>query len=92
MSSLSVFTTATRDGKHSLEPSSANISLTDTDGDVHHDGCIQVQSAGMLNGHFLLAGAYPDGLLLLKRDEAQEVAACEARQKEREKARDEGMH
>ncbi len=91
MSSLSLFTISAHEGKPGLEPLSANISLTDTEGDVHNDGPIQVQSAGMLNGQFLLAGAYPDGLLLLKRDVAQEEASCEARQQEREKEKEKGM-
>ncbi len=92
MSSLSLFTTAGHEGKASLEPLSANISLMTAQGDSMHAGPIQVQSAGMLNGQFLLAGAYPDGLLLLKRDVAQEEAACQARRSAKEKALLEGRH
>ncbi len=61
-------------------------------GDSLHDRPIQVQSAGMLNGQFLLAGAYPDGLLLLKRDVAQEEAVCRARRSAKEKALLAGRH
>ncbi len=92
MSSLSLFTTAGHEGKPSLEPLSANISLMTAQRDIQHDGPIQIQSAGMLNGQFLLAGAYPDGLLLLKRDVAQEEAAGEARRSAKEKALLEGWH
>lgn len=90
MLSLSLFTTRTHQGKAGLEALAANISLLDSSGEVHHDGPIQVQSAGLFNGQCLLAGAYPDGLLLLERDLAQEVARCQARQREREKKQLEG--
>lgn len=90
MLSLSLFTTRTHQGKAGLEPLAANIGLLDSSGQVHNAGPIQVQSAGLLNGQCLLAGAYPDGLLLLERDTAQEMASCEARQQEREKKRHEG--
>ena len=89
MLSLSLFSTKTYQGKAGLEPLAANISLLDSNGDAHHDVPIQVQTAGLLNGQFLLAGAYPDGLLLLERDVAQEVASCEARQRERERKQSE---
>ena len=92
MSSLSLFTTAGHEGKASLEPVSANICLMTAQGDSLHDRPIQVQSAGMLNGQFLLAGAYPDGLLLLKRDVAQEEAVCRARRSAKEKALLAGRH
>lgn len=92
MSSLSLFTTAGHEGKASLEPLSANVSLKTAQGDSLHNGPIQVQSAGILNGQFLLAGAYPDGLLLLKRDVAQEEAACQARRSAKEKALLEGWY
>lgn len=90
MLSLSLFTTMTHQGKAGLEPLAANICLLDSSGQVYHDGPIQVQSAGLLNGQCLLAGAYPDGLLLLERDTAQEIASCDARQQEREKKKQEG--
>ena len=92
MSSLSLFTTAGHEGKAGLEPLSANICLMTAQGDSLHNGPIQVQSAGILNGQFLLAGAYPDGLLLLKRDVAQEEATCRARRSAKEKALLEGQH
>ena len=90
MLSLSLFTTRTQQGRAGLEALAANICLLDSNGQVHHDGPIQVQAAGLLNGQCLLAGAYPDGLLLLERDAAQEMASCEARQQERAKKQHEG--
>ena len=93
MLSLSLFTTRAHQGKAGLEPLAANVSLDillDGSGEVYHNGPIQVQSAGLFNGQCLLAGAYPDGLLLLERDLAQEVAGCQARQREREKKQLEG--
>lgn len=90
MLSLSLFTTRPHQGKAGLEPLAANISLLDSSGQVHLDGPIQVHSAGLLNGQCLLAGAYPDGLLLLERDLAQEMAGCQARHRERERKQLEG--
>lgn len=91
MSSLSLFTAASPEGPPTLEPLSANISLMDAEGCTQHDAPIQVQSAGILNGQCLLAGAYPDGLLLLRRDVADEELHGEARQRKRDLAQLAGM-
>ena len=90
MSSLSLFTTRTYQGEAGLEPLSATIGVLDTNGDISHDAPIQVQSAGLVSKGCLWAGAYPDGLLLLMRPQA-ELEACEARQHERQRRQQEGQ-
>lgn len=88
MSSLSLFTTRTHQGKAGLEPLSATIEVLGSSREIS-DAPIQVQSAGLVDSDCLWAGAYPDGLMLLMRPEA-ELDACEARQRERERKQQEG--
>lgn len=65
----------------------AEICIVDSQGHYRHDAPIQVQAAGLLKGPYLLAGAYPDGLVLLERDLQSEMQSCKM-----QKAREERQH
>lgn len=89
MLSLTLFATKTHQGKAGLEPLAAKV---DGNRQYRDNAPIQVQAAGLLNGHCLLAGAYPDGLLLLERDMGAESHLRELAQQAREERQHQGAH
>ena len=89
MMSMSLFTKRTHQGRAGLEPLAGNICLLDSSGQVHHDGPFRCSQLACSMGSAYWQ-AYPDGMLLLERDTAQEMASCEARQQARDKKQHEG--
>lgn len=92
MLSLTLLATKTHQGKAGLEPLAAEVGVMDCNTQYRDNAPIQVQAAGLLNGHCLLAGAYPDGLLLLERDMGAESHLHELAQQAREERQHQGAH
>lgn len=87
MASITVFKLHHHAGKACLEALSSNTEEAPGSDQTHTatagtEAVFPVQAAVLVNDQLIMAGLYPDKVLLLKRDAAQEMVTLDAREQQ----------